>query len=199
MAGADRFINTHRTIETEVVVPTQQTLAFTATGSQKTIANAVSVAVVRSKLHRCRPQYESSTELPKVGEKLQQQNLTTALKGESVASSAGRRGVKPQQVKSLDEDCISSGNSSGDHHHHQQDKEVNDLAAIDHMYEERRRRKRQRECLGELRKLVPNIRKRDKVTVLEHTIMFIEELQCKADELARLYSLKDELLASDLG
>ncbi|KAH7428675.1 hypothetical protein KP509_09G011200 [Ceratopteris richardii] len=150
-------------------------------------------------LNRCSPQHESRTQLPKVAEKLQQQNLTTALKGELVASSAGRRGVQPQPVKSLDADCISSENSSGDDHHHQQDKEMNDLAAINHMYAERRRRKRQRECFAELRKLVPNIRKRDNVTVLEHTIIFIKELQSKAAELERLYSLKYELLATDLG
>ncbi|KAH7428665.1 hypothetical protein KP509_09G010700 [Ceratopteris richardii] len=236
MAGADQCVNVHRTIESEVVVPSQHTPAFTSTGSQKTTANAVSESVVNSKLHRsgitvetsahtgllstslmqtdpmenrylldrCSPQYESGTKLPKLGEKLQQQNLVTALKGELVASSAGRRGVKRRQVESLDADCISSGNSSGDHHH-EQDKEMNDLAAINHMYTERRRRKRQRECFADLRKLVPNIGKVSEhsfrnmyglyiyFVYRHHTIMFIKELQSKADELERLYSLKDEV------
>ncbi|KAH7428677.1 hypothetical protein KP509_09G011300 [Ceratopteris richardii] len=227
--SANQLIKTNRAIESEVVVPSHHTPS-TSAHSQKPIANAVSEAVVNSKLHRsgitdktsshthllsmslmqtdaienrhplnrCSPQYASLIQLPKVLGESYKQNLTTAIKGELLASNAGKRAVKHRQVESGDANCISSGNNSGDYHH-QQDKEMNDLAAINHMYAERRRRKRQRECFAELRRLVPNIRKRDKVTVLEHTIMFIKDLKSKADELERLYSLKDELLASDLG
>ncbi|KAH7428684.1 hypothetical protein KP509_09G011900 [Ceratopteris richardii] len=144
------------------------------------------------------PKYVLRIRLPKLAEKMQQQALRSTRTGTSVVNSAGTQASSHWQAASVDVHRISSGNSSGNYHQ-QQKNETNDLTATSHMYAERRRRKRQRECFTKLRTLVPNIRKKDKVTVLEHAITFIKELQNKVDELETLISLKDELLAGNLG
>ncbi|KAH7428683.1 hypothetical protein KP509_09G011800 [Ceratopteris richardii] len=124
---------------------------------------------------------------------MQQQALRSAQTGTSVVNGAGTQASSHRQPASVDVHSISSGNSSGNYHQQQKD-ETNDLTATSHMYTERRRRKRQRECFTKLRTLVPNIRKKDKVTtVVEHAITFIKELQNKVDKLETLISLKDEV------
>ncbi|KAH7428562.1 hypothetical protein KP509_09G007100 [Ceratopteris richardii] len=155
-------------------------------------------STMRGTLNMCSPKYVLRMHLPMLAEKMQQQASKAALPCALVTNGIGTGATQHRQVVSVDSDSISSGNSSGDHHQ-QQRNDVNDLAAINHMYAERRRRKRQRDCFAELRTIVPNIKKRDKVAVLEHTITFIKELQRKVDELERLHSLRDELLTGDVG
>ncbi|KAH7428682.1 hypothetical protein KP509_09G011700 [Ceratopteris richardii] len=144
------------------------------------------------------PKHVLRIRLPKLAEKMQQQALRTARTGTSVVNGAGTQASSHWQAASIDVHSISSGDSSGNYHQ-QQKNETNDLTATSHMYAERRRRKRQRECFSKLRTLVPSITKKDKVTVLEHAITFIKESQNKVDELETLISLKDELLAGNLG
>ncbi|KAH7387944.1 hypothetical protein KP509_16G050000 [Ceratopteris richardii] len=149
-------------------------------------------------INRCSLKYVLRIHLPKLAEKMQQQALRTARTGAVVADCAGARTTQHCQAGPVGVHSISSGNMN-DKHYQPRKNEVDDLIATNHMYAERRRRKRQRECFEELRTLVPNIKKRDKVTILEHAIKFIKELQNKVDDLERLISLKEALLAGNLG
>ncbi|MCO5594163.1 hypothetical protein L7F22_048186 [Adiantum nelumboides] len=61
--------------------------------------------------------------------------------------------------------------------------QMNEAAAKQHMFAERNRRRKQGDCLTLLRTLVPNITKRDKVTILGRTIEYLNELQSIAHDL----------------
>ncbi|KAH7445591.1 hypothetical protein KP509_01G016400 [Ceratopteris richardii] len=122
--------------------------------------------------NRCSPKYTLTTVLPRLAQ------TTTSL-------TADRR---------MD-NTTSSAIAIGNHQKHQQlcQNENNDLVSMNHTNAERKRRRRERKCIAELRTLVPNIRKTDKVTILEDTIKFIKELQSKLHELQRLISSNDEV------
>lgn len=57
--------------------------------------------------------------------------------------------------------------------------------AKQHMIAERKRRRRQSESFRELKSLVPSIIKKDKVTILEHTLHHLKQLQDSVDELTK--------------
>lgn len=54
-----------------------------------------------------------------------------------------------------------------------------------HMMKERTRRGKQNESFNTLRTLLPTLRKKDKVTVLEHTVNYVKQLQDRVEELER--------------
>ncbi|KAI5058575.1 hypothetical protein GOP47_0026745 [Adiantum capillus-veneris] len=72
-------------------------------------------------------------------------------------------------------------------------------SAKQHMFAERNRRRKQGDCISLLRTLVPNITKRDKVTILERTIEYLKEVQSLVHDLQRQNDSLQKSNTKDLG
>lgn len=58
-----------------------------------------------------------------------------------------------------------------------------DLTAVNHMIAERKRRRKEAECYRALRNLVPDVAKKDKVALLEQSVVYLKQLENRVSEL----------------
>ncbi|KAI5058457.1 hypothetical protein GOP47_0026627 [Adiantum capillus-veneris] len=80
--------------------------------------------------------------------------------------------------------------------------QTNEAAAANkqHMFAERNRRRKLVDCISRLRSLVPNITKRDKITILERTVEYLKEVQSFVHDLQQQnHSLQKSINTRDLG